>query len=762
MAGFSATNSRNLGNGSVRGASGTSNDSPTSVISNASSSRKRGQPASGTSPREEPSLEPENRRKSKKISRACDFCKAKKLKCSGTLPCDGCTKRQLSCVYDATYRRGRPPTPQPRPEVAPREPGSLPEAIERLISRNSESTHPSFHGSHEGVRNGDGNVSTSRASPELESAEIEGQYLDPTSSLTFLHRAWKRLSSQKDTAGIAPQVSNNAEYHQSMISAGDKPFAVHAGDMLVIPGHATAMEMLQYYFDVCVVTYRCLHQGYVTRWFTAVLANRHANLPLYYGIGHAKAAVVLNILAIVTLRQIQINDVASLTADGGFVVLQRSDSLFCAATNLTDNEVGRPSLDSVQARLLQVLYLLQSARMNQAWYIFGSTLPIVSALGLHRRPGGKRGTSGPRPTNFDYIASQCRKRTFWVAYTIDKYLAVVFGRPRLYHDDDIDQDFPDEVNDEDMTPQGRAAHEPKMDCQVDSLICHAKLAQLIDRVSREVYSIKKTSKQERLESAHKFSHELHQWRESLPYHLGTLRPMSLIPSFRRQATALKLACCHAIMHVNRPFILGTPGNSGEGQPTPLEDSVAECINAAKTALETVDTMATDGTLFHALWWTPYVTFLCSSRGDNHGLRPLIELAERCQNNLARATAPDSPSRRYSVIIEELRQEAQRQLERAPRQAQPAADAHPQQPEQYPSRNTGPVAVMANVGELNTDEQAGQQIFVSEGDAGFGSVDLLDGWQTTDWLDLDSSAFGPFPGFEGSPILWTDNPPPPIG
>ncbi|KAG7144919.1 ABC-transporter-regulating transcription factor like protein [Verticillium longisporum] len=234
MAGFSATNSRNLGNGSVRGASGTSNDSPTSVISNASSSRKRGQPASGTSPREEPSLEPENRRKSKKISRACDFCKAKKLKCSGTLPCDGCTKRQLSCVYDATYRRGRPPTPQPRPEAAPREPGSLPEAIERLISRNSEPTHSSLHGSREvsvmepdllGLEssttiqgNGDGDVSTSRASPELESAEIEGQYLDPTSSVTFLHRTWKRLSSQKDSS-----ISRQAQQASPCPRLGDAP-----------------------------------------------------------------------------------------------------------------------------------------------------------------------------------------------------------------------------------------------------------------------------------------------------------------------------------------------------------------------------------------------------------------------------------------------------------------------------------------------------------------------------------------------------------
>jgi hypothetical protein len=59
-------------------------------------------------------------------------------------------------------------------------------------------------------------------------------------------------------------------------------------------------------------------------------------------------------------------------------------------------------------------------------------------------------------------------------YTIDKYLAVVFGRPRLYHDDDIDQEYPDRVNDEEMTPQGPSASEPTEDCHIDSLIFHAK------------------------------------------------------------------------------------------------------------------------------------------------------------------------------------------------------------------------------------------------------------------------------------------------
>ena len=52
-----------------------------------------------------------NRRKAKKVSRACDRCKAKKEKCTGTKPCEGCTRRDFQCVYDAKYSRGRPPTP---------------------------------------------------------------------------------------------------------------------------------------------------------------------------------------------------------------------------------------------------------------------------------------------------------------------------------------------------------------------------------------------------------------------------------------------------------------------------------------------------------------------------------------------------------------------------------------------------------------------------------------------------------------------------
>ncbi|KAK0384410.1 hypothetical protein NLU13_8497 [Sarocladium strictum] len=705
-----------------------------------------------------------NRRRSKKTTRACDFCKSKKLKCSGSLPCQGCSKRHLTCVYDSEYRRGRPPTPPPARTVT----------MNRSSPEQQNIEHDHVEAARDNSVSREGNNTASRASPELESTVIEGQYIDPTSSLTFLHRAWNRLSSQQGNAGPVPTIASGTEQHQFLISAGDKPFAVQPGQTALVPDVATAMELVQFYFEACVITYRCLHRGYVTDWVRAVVSNQESNLPYYYGIGHAKASIVFTILAIVHLRRgnIQATDTASLgQANLTEGPLSQSDPFFCASTALTDAEVGLPTLESAQSRILQVLYLLQSSRMNQAWYVFGSTLPIVSALGLHRKSGRNR-TTGGRVTkghHYDYISSQCRKRTFWVAYTIDKYLAVVFGRPRFYHDDDIDQDFPDCVNDEDMTPQGRAVHEPQSDCHIESLINHAKVAQLIDRISRDVYSIKKVPKRERLASAHKFGQALHEWREALPHHLGTVRPSSLIPAFRRQATAMKLAYCHAIMHANRPFLLGATGGRSKGGNTALEDSVRECINAARTALETVDAIATDGALFHALWWTPYVTFCALAvvyvweiqqvqgrQYDSHGLHDLLQLAEKCQNHLARATAPDSPSHRYSVILEELRQEAKNQTIRAPWRGQ-----RPTHQDDTPTgHNTAADEVEISQTlpeEFSAVDHAmamSQQPFEGEGGGGLYGTGLLDTWETTDWLDLDSSAFGPFPGFESSPTgLW---------
>lgn len=109
-------------------------------------------------------------------------------------------------------------------------------------------------------------------------------------------------------------------------------------------------------------------------------------------------------------------------------------------------ESGPPCLETIQARLNKCLYLLASSRVSECWFSFGLTVQLVMALGLHRASW----LSMDKERIYTYVEQELRKRTFWSVYTLDRYISVTFGRPQVLHDEDIDQQFPDEVNDDDL------------------------------------------------------------------------------------------------------------------------------------------------------------------------------------------------------------------------------------------------------------------------------------------------------------------------
>lgn len=227
------------------------------------------------------------------------------------------------------------------------------------------------------------------------------------------------------------------------------------------------------------------------------------------------------------------------------------------------------------------------------------------------------------------------------------------------------------------------------------------------------------------------------------------------------------------MHANRLFLLGNLSSGSETQ-------ILECLGAARTVLETVDGMAAEGPIFHAFWWTQYVTFCAllvtyvwdiqqKRRGillENEGKikhAKLMDLAERCQTHLAHATASNSPSRRYAIILEEFRTEGLGQMSRknngqpplasqaaAPRPAAPAADTQTQLPQPQ-----GNGATTMGGFDFNSAYAAGSGTvdLMDQGDPGLLGSNLLDEWQTTDWLDLDSSAFGPYLDIDANPYAW---------
>lgn len=115
-----------------------------------------------------------------------------------------------------------------------------------------------------------------------------------------------------------------------------------------------------------------------------------------------------------------------------------------AAERQLAQEKGTIRLTSIQARLTQCFYLLTQSRINHCWSLFGTVINLVLATGLNRNRRSDL-TSGLRK-----VESECRRRTFWCAYTLDVYLSVVLGRPRLLHDEDVDTELPSCIDDEDL------------------------------------------------------------------------------------------------------------------------------------------------------------------------------------------------------------------------------------------------------------------------------------------------------------------------
>ncbi|KAM5350739.1 hypothetical protein ACJ41O_007244 [Fusarium nematophilum] len=730
---------------------------PSAAASSQLAGRKRSTASSDETQLLRPGDEGSELRKIRKVSRACDFCKSRKARCTGDQPCAKCVAKGRVCLYDAKYTRGRPPTPPPSDARSKFSSTGTVVAGEGLSELDSMSMacKPSTEvaddmdlsrqyplpRSHE-------STAPSRASPELSMAEIQGQVFDPTSGLTFLHRALKRLSAQNKNGlkAMDRPVSEN----QPLMMAGDKPLpgGSHEGPFQ-LPDPAEGRKLLALYFDVCIATYRILHQPTVEGWLSTMEKNLQDRQPIWHNVGRAKAAIVLVALAIAKLHQEKSK--GFLSAEEEAQALKASDELYTISTRLAEEETGFPKLESAQARIVHVLYLLTTSRFNRGWYTFGNALQLISALGLHRRANSKRRRISPT----DYIHTQCGIRTFWTAYVLDNYLGVVFGRPRHFHDEDIDQDFPDRVNDEEMTVVGPGdVVENPEDCHVDALLFHAKIAQIIGSISREVYSLRDISKDERLAAATKLIRRVNEWHASLPLHLGSIRPSMLIPSYRRQATVLKLAHSHAIMHANRLFLLGNSSDASEKQ-------VIECIGAAKTVLETVDRLADEGPLFHAFWWTHYLTFCALvvtyvwEIQQRRAKRPigrqdrtrLLELAERCQTHLAQATASNSPSRRYAVILEEFRTAATYSS------ARPViVTTDPQQTEAALQQQGQEDVTESSLALNNTRPSGPGQGFEGADVPMMDEGHLFDEWHTTDWLDLDSSAFWPHMDIDEN-ILW---------
>lgn len=176
-------------------------------------------------------------------------------------------------------------------------------------------------------------------------------------------------------------------------------------------------------------------------------------------------------------------------------------------------------LTSLQALLFMILFLQATANLSACYAFVGIALRSALRIGLHRHL---------KHEQMDTIEQETRSRVFYVIRQMDIYVSTLLGFPLLLNAEDIDQQYPIEVDDEYITPTGIIQPPPGTPSYFEAFNAHTRLMEILAKITKYVYPMKGmgpgNSKGDRPKPTYLISYnrikeieaDLHGWYEQLP------------------------------------------------------------------------------------------------------------------------------------------------------------------------------------------------------------------------------------------------------
>lgn len=166
-----------------------------------------------------------------------------------------------------------------------------------------------------------------------------------------------------------------------------------------------------------------------------------------------------------------------------------------------------------------VLFLQSSAKLSTCYSYVGIALRSSLRLGLHRSVAA----------DFNPLERELRKRIFWVVRKMDIYVSTLLGLPQMLSDDDIDQEYPLEVDGDYITTEGITQPPSNYTPLMAGCNAHTRLSNIILKVVKYIYPVKNARYRSKSDQRYMVSHskireierDLQNWMEELP---PALRP----------------------------------------------------------------------------------------------------------------------------------------------------------------------------------------------------------------------------------------------
>ncbi|KAJ5825572.1 hypothetical protein N7474_002710 [Penicillium riverlandense] len=551
-----------------------------------------------------PRVAEENR---KRAVRACDGCRRVKEKCEGGVPCRRCLRYRRQCLFTHIdpSEKSRSTSVSLLERAATLNRHDIAEAervrlMERILSHYMPNSTFDIHSLRQAAedlkgkhRDSDSDVfSNHMDGNDMEDLAIDEedftikalpdnttQYSGEFSYLNFSMKIRKKIDEWMKTA--APDATTEVEpfeerWRSTQLQSGS---SLVSASITCLPPRYVADFLVQIFFKYAQTNNFYIEEDWLRDKLAVCYTNPDDLLPDDAG----AVCAILMVLAVGTqfahmesstpVNCLPYDSAAS--QDHHFSEDEVGLTFYQFASKLLPDIIATASVRSVQACLLIGTYLLPLDTSGLCYTYFGLALKLAIQNGMHRRYHGE---------GLSQRIIEVRNRVFWTAYTIEKRISILHGRPASLADSDVDA--PPPVDFPGLTPAGQPSNHTNM---VTLITLTLKLGE----VSNEITSLRtcrKTQQQDSLERLLNMRKHLVEWWSTLPEDCRDLNPRE--PLFRSNVH-LKLDYCLTRVFIGRPFLFsnikGPPHAPLYKGPSGLsKNRVALVTDCVEAALEIID------------------------------------------------------------------------------------------------------------------------------------------------------------------------------
>lgn len=542
--------------------------------------------------------------KKKRVSRACDECRKKKVKCDAKSPCTRCSVYSLHCTYD------KPGPPRKhydsqRPETKLRQADKV---LQLLLPPGTDIYAPGF----------DLSTLSARVAAKLGIQEPNDTSEPPSSQSSCTRGSSSHSQSNSLGAPCTPGLSSRSYSHSHTPADSPSSVELNSDVKVILPPKHVALRLISVcWMDACVL-FRFVHRPFLIRQIHML----YEMDPEDYTEEHFRCLpLVYSVLSVGALF-LGPDDAGPVDLGFGHTSVDRvAYDYFVAARDLI-NLVDPQDLTSVQTIVMLVIFLQCSARLSTCYSYIGIAMRAALRMGLHRNLPS---------TTFNPAEIEIRKRLFWTIRKMDIYINSVLGLPICLRDQDFDQEMPREIDDEFITTSQYLPQDQSVVTSPAIANAHTRVMTVLADAVNTLYPVGGSSKELpgstgptqptgpfTYTAIHSIECDLANWLESLP---AALQPSSPNPSpqYFKASRLLGLTHCYVQLILYRPFIhyLGRRHMAEmERDPAKRDDAAMlyanNCLRVSSTTMHLAHQLVEQNMLNGAYWFSLYTIFFAIS------------------------------------------------------------------------------------------------------------------------------------------------------